>query len=65
MRAFSAGSTMPAVSNRISTMLPGTMRSRVKMITEMPNNVSNIRPKRRSRYAPKWDSWNVGLGAGT
>ena len=30
-------------------MLPGTIRSMPKMITEMPNSVSSIRTKRRIR----------------
>ena len=47
--AFSAGSTKPAASNRISAMLPGARRSIRKMITDIPNNVRSIRPKRRTR----------------
>src|SRR3954471_18756140 len=46
---FSAGSIMPAESNRMSAMLPGTMRSSRKIATETPNSVSTIRPRRRSR----------------
>ena len=34
-------------------MLPGATRSIKKMTTDIPNRVSSIRPKRRTRYAAK------------
>ena len=37
------GIDMPAASNRMSTILPGTMRSSTKMMTEIPNRVTSIR----------------------
>jgi len=45
---FPAGSTNPAASNRISTILPGTMRSSTKMMTEIPNRVTSIKTRRRT-----------------
>ena len=46
---FSAGFTIPALSNRISTILPGTSRNSTKIMTEMPNKVSSINPSRLTR----------------
>jgi len=46
---FSAGFTMPAESKRISTMFPGTTRSRKKMMMEIPNRVTTISISRRVR----------------
>ena len=37
-------------------MLPGATRSIKKMTTDIPNRVSSIRPKRRTRYAAKASS---------
>ncbi len=46
---FSAVSIMPAASNRISAMLPGTIRSIVNTSTEIPNSVRSIKKKRLIR----------------
>ena len=40
---------MPEALNRMSAMLPGTMRSSTNTSTEMPNSVSSIRRKRLIR----------------
>ena len=40
---------MPAESNKISAMLPGTTRSIVKTSTEIPNSVRSIKKKRLIR----------------
>jgi hypothetical protein len=40
---------MPAESNRMSTMLPGTTRNSTKMIIEIPTSVRIINKKRRTR----------------
>ena len=44
--ALSAGSIRPAESNRMSAMLPGTMRSSTKIATDTPNSVSTISNRR-------------------
>ena len=45
----SAPSSKPPAANRISTTLPGTMRSSVKMMIEIPNRVRIINNRRRTR----------------
>ena len=47
-RLVTTWSTKPAASNRMSTMLPGTMRSSTKMMTEIPNRVTSINTRRRT-----------------
>ena len=47
---FSFGSIIPAESNKISAMLPGTMRSNRKIAIDTPNRVTIISNKRRMIY---------------